>query len=100
MQLLQLLQGQAAGGEDALGDVEGFFVQGAALFGEFDNHHAFVFTTAGAAQQAFGFQALEQWRQRAGVCQQACADFTDGQSVLFPQHHHRQVLRIGQAQGL
>ena len=83
-----------------MGDVTGLVAQGAALGGEFDDHHALIFTAAGATEQAFGLQAFEQRRERARIGQQACADFAYGQTVLFPQHQHRQVLRIGQAQRL
>ncbi|MNH31311.1 hypothetical protein D3C79_916640 [compost metagenome] len=71
-------------------------MQGSALIAQLHQHHPFIFAAAGALEQAFGFQAFEQRCQRTRIGQQALADLSDGQTVLFPQHQHRQVLWISQ----
>ena len=52
----------------------------------------------GSAQQIFLFHFLEQGRQGAGIKAEPFTDLTDPEPVLFPQHHHYQILRVGQTE--
>nr|GEZ72131.1 hypothetical protein [Tanacetum cinerariifolium] len=90
LQRLELLEIDAAGRQNAVGDALSFCVQRFTLRGQRQQDDALVFLAARPADQALGLQPFEQRRQRARVSQQASADFSHGHSVALPQNQHRQ----------
>ena len=80
--------------------VAGLAAQRAAGLGEVDVHAPFVRGGARARHQAGGLQPLQQRRERAGVEVEPLAEFAHRRAVLLPEHQHREVLRVGQAERL
>lgn len=83
--------------QHATGKACGAGLEFAAGCGEPDQYAAFVLHVAKTAHEVGGFEALEQGRERARIEVQALAEFGNRDAVVFPQHEHGQVLRVGEA---
>ena len=72
--------------------------QSGALFGDGHFHPAFVGAAAATRDEALRLHLLQKRRERAGVKVQLGAQLAYRDGLLLPENHHRQVLRVGQAQ--
>ena len=62
--------------------------------------HALILRRAAARQQALGLERLQHGREGAGIQVELLAERLDGDLLHLPDDHHRDILRVGQAERL
>lgn len=82
--------------EQGFGDLLGLFPQGPAFRGEVKKDPAFVFGAPAPLHKTFAFKAFEQRGERARVEVKAFAEVAHLKPIFGPEHHHGDVLEVGQ----
>ena len=65
---------------------------------EIDDHPTLVVRAAVSLYESETFEPLQQRRQGSGIELQPRPEVAHGDTVALPQHQHREVLRIGEAE--
>ena len=78
----------------AVGDNSRLLLQGSPMFGQSYNRLTGIILALLAGHHLHRLHAFDEWRERVALQVEPMRDGIEGQTVLLPEHHQYQILRI------